>query len=90
MNILSAISTRIYSYVLLNDLYLEIAAVEGVQSVLSVEVFNRYQFRDGSDYNEYLYDISSATNTGVIYPSLDPMIWELRYPDRDIIGAAIQ
>lgn len=76
--------------ILLNDLYLEIAAVEGVQSVLGVEVFNRYRFKDGADYNDYLYDINSATNNGIIYPSLDPCIFELRYPDRDIIGSAIQ
>jgi len=76
--------------ILLNDLYLEIAAVEGVQSVLSVEVFNRYRFRDGADYNDYLYDIGSATNNGIIYPSLDPCIFELRYPDRDIIASAVQ
>lgn len=76
--------------ILLNDLYLEIAAVEGVQSVLGVEVFNRYRFKDGADYNDYLYDIGSATNNGIIYPSLDPCIFEVRYPDRDIIGSAIQ
>ena len=75
--------------ILLNDLYLEIATVEGVQSVVSVEVFNRYKFKDGSDYNDYLYDIGSATSDGIIYSSLDPSIFELRYPDKDIIGSAI-
>lgn len=76
--------------IIINDLYMELASIEGVQSVLNVEVFNRYQYKDGSDYNDYLYDINSATSDGVIYPSLDPSIWEIRYPDRDIIGSAIQ
>lgn len=76
--------------IIINDIYMELAATEGVQSVLDVKVFNRYQYKDGSDYNDYLYDIDSATDNGVIYPSLDPSIWEVRYPDRDIIGSAIQ
>jgi hypothetical protein len=76
--------------IILNDLYMEIASVEGVQSVLGVEVFNRYHFRDGADYEDYLYDIKDATQGGVIYPSLDPCIFEVRYPEKDIIGSAIQ
>ena len=76
--------------IILNDLYMEIASVEGVQSVLGVEVFNRYRFRDGADYEDYLYDIKDATQGGVIYPSLDPCVFEVRYPEKDIIGSAIQ
>jgi hypothetical protein len=76
--------------IILNDLYLEIASVEGVQSVLIVKIFNRYKFRDGADYEDYLYDIEDATNSGIVYPSLDPCIFELRYPEKDIIGSAVQ
>lgn len=76
--------------IIINDIYMELGATEGVQSVLDVKVFNRYKFKDGSDYNDYLYDIDSATSEGVIYPSLDPCIFELRYPSRDIIGSAVQ
>jgi hypothetical protein len=76
--------------IILNDLYTEIALVEGVQSVTSVEVFNRYSFKDGSDYENFIYDIPSATVDGIIYPSLDPCLFELRYPDTDIIASAIQ
>jgi hypothetical protein len=76
--------------IIINDLYMEIASVEGVQSVLDVEVFNRYRFRDGADYEDYLYDIKDATQDGVIYPSLDPCVFEVRYPEKDIIGSAIQ
>ncbi len=76
--------------IILNDLYLAIASTDGIQSVLDVSVFNRYSFKDGSDYEDFIYDISSATNNGVIYPSLDPCIFEVRYPQQDIIGSAVQ
>lgn len=73
-----------------NDLWMEIAQVDGVQSVSDVTIFNRYAYKDGSDYENYLYDIGSAWENGIIYPSLDPCIFELRYPERDIIGHASQ
>jgi hypothetical protein len=37
-------------------------------------------------YSGNIYDIGSATRDGVIYPSLDPSIFELKYPSRDISG----
>lgn len=76
--------------IVINDVYLTLGSVDGVQSVIDVEFFNRYSFQDGSDYSPYLYDLTSATSNGVIWPSLDPAIFELRYPERDIIGNAIQ
>lgn len=76
--------------IVLNDLLLEIAAVDGVQSVTSLKITNKYQFKDGSDYWNYIYDIESATENGVVWPSLDPCVFELRYPERDIVANAIQ
>lgn len=76
--------------IILTDLYTELAMVDGVQSIVNVEVVNKYQFRDGLDYNAYYYDVAAATMDGVIYPSLDPCIWELRYPETDIVGSATQ
>lgn len=76
--------------IVLADLIYEIGSVEGVQNVTSVQIFNKYQFKDGLDYQPYRYDISEATIGGVIYPSLDPSIFELRYPQTDIIGNATQ
>ena len=76
--------------IIINDLFLQIAAVEGVQNVTDLKVFNRYGFKDGSDYEDYLYDIEAATENGIIYPSIDPNIFELRYPEKDIIGSAKQ
>lgn len=76
--------------IILTDLITELATVDGVQSVVNCEVVNKYRFRDGADYNDYYYDIPAATQDGVIYPSLDPCIFELRYPETDIVGSAAQ
>lgn len=79
--------------IIMNDLNLIIASVEGVQSVVELEIFNRYEFRDGGDYESFRYDIKGNAlddKTGIVFPSLDPMIFEVRFPDSDIIGSAIQ
>lgn len=76
--------------IVLADLIYTLGQVEGVRSVQDVEIFNKYQFRDGLDYQNYRYDISEATVNGIIYPSLDPSIFELKYPETDIIGNAAQ
>lgn len=76
--------------IVIADLVYEIGSVEGVQNVTNVQIFNKYQFKDGLDYRPYKYDIESATINGVVYPSLDPSIFEIRYPETDIIGNAAQ
>jgi len=76
--------------IILNDVYLELASVDGVQSVTSLKIVNKYRHLHGLDYEEYLYDIDSATENGVVYPSLDPCIFFLKYPERDIVGNAKQ
>ena len=37
-------------------------------------------------YSQYKYDITGATKNGIIYPSLDPSIFEIRFPDINIKG----
>ena len=70
-----------------------------VESILSwLKNFQIYQSKEviienkvGTDngYSEYAYDISSATQDNVIYPSLDPMIFEVKYPNTDILGKVV-
>jgi hypothetical protein len=72
------------------DVLLEIARVEGVQSVTSLDLINLYRAKDGSDYSIYVYDMEQNKRNEVIYPSADPCLFELRYPQDDIIGTAIQ
>jgi len=76
--------------IILNDLRLAIGSVDGVQTVTYVNVFNKYRFKDGRDYQEYRYPIDEAIVDDIIYPSLDPCIFEIRYPETDIIGNARQ
>jgi len=76
--------------IIMNDLRLTIGSVEGVQTVSDVIITNKYRFQDGRDYFEYRYPIEEATVDDVVYPSLDPCIFEIRYPETDIVGFARQ
>jgi hypothetical protein len=74
----------------LSDLRVLVVAQEGVQSVNNLEITNKYFFKDGRDYQNYRYDIAEAIVDDVLYPSLDPCIFEIRYPETDIVGTARQ
>lgn len=76
--------------IILADLRSVINSVEGVKTLKRLEIVNKYQFKDGSDYQPYRYPIDEATVDEVIYPSLDPSIFELKNPQTDIIGTASQ
>jgi hypothetical protein len=59
--------------------------VNGVAAVKNIEFVNKA----GGLYSPYTYDLQGATLGGIIYPSLDPMIFEIRYPDNDILGRVV-
>ena len=61
------------------------AGVNGVAAVKKLEFINK----TGGNYSPYAYDLNGATLNGVIYPSLDPSIFEIRYPNSDIIGRVV-
>jgi hypothetical protein len=61
--------------------------VKGVQSIKNIEIVNKYGVSNG--YSPYGYDIKGATKNNIIYPSLDPSIFEVRYPDTDIYGRVV-
>jgi len=71
----------------LNSLQLEIAKVAGVQSVSNLQIYNLTS-NDGDGYSSNAYDFNKATVDNIVYPSLDPCIFELKYPNTDIIGSA--
>jgi hypothetical protein len=58
--------------------------IEGVQTVESVSFNNK--FGEILGYSKYKYDLNQATVNGVIYPSLDPTIFEIKFPNTDIKG----
>ena len=73
--------------ILLKSLTILLDKVEGVQTVINVEIKNISGASKG--YSDYSYDINAATNNRVIYPSVDPMVFELKYPGVDITGRVV-
>jgi hypothetical protein len=73
--------------IMLKDLYILLDKIDGVQTVKNIHVVNKVG--QGMGYSDYAYDIKGATINNVIYPSLDPMIFEVKYPDTDIKGRVV-
>jgi hypothetical protein len=73
--------------IILGDIYSLLDTVEGVQTVKTVNIVNKTGEANG--YSKYSYDISAGTLDGVIYPSLDPSIFEVKYPNTDIQGRVV-
>ena len=73
--------------IIISDIYNTIDQVQGVQTVRKVEFVNKHGEENG--YSKYAYDIAGATLNGVIYPSLDPSIFEIKYLDTDIKGRVV-
>tara|TARA_Y100000592_G_scaffold45491_1_gene72162 strand:+ start:5214 stop:7109 length:1896 start_codon:yes stop_codon:yes gene_type:complete len=61
-----------------------IGAVIGVQTV--EEVIFKNLNSEALGYSKYRYDFNGAIRKGVIYPSMDPSIFEIKYPNQDING----
>ena len=60
---------------------------DGNPNNLPIVITNKYESSSG--YSGNLYDINEATKGGVIYPSLDPAIFELKFPNTDIEGRVV-
>jgi hypothetical protein len=73
--------------ILFRDLYILLDRISGVQSVKNISLTNKAGTTSG--YSQYAYDITGATQNQVIYPSLDPSIFEVKYPDIDIKGKVV-
>jgi hypothetical protein len=74
--------------IILSDIQSKLLQVKGVQSVVKLEIVNK-QDATNTVYSQYGYDIAGATRQGNIYPSLDPAIFEVRYPNTDIQGRVV-
>ena len=61
--------------------------VYGVQSVLDVQFTNLYDTTQ--NYSGNIYDLNTAEKNGVVYPSLDPSIFEVKFPNQDIKGRIV-
>ena len=71
-----------------SEVYNIIAQVQGVQSVQNLKLDNLAGVEKG--YSPYKYDFNLATRSDIIYPSMDPSIFEIKYPNVDIKGKITQ
>jgi hypothetical protein len=71
----------------LSQLNLEIAKVEGVQSIVNITISNLTAPQ--GNYSTVQYDMNAAMKNGIIYPSVDPSIFEVKYPNSDIRGSVL-
>lgn len=78
---------QINQAIIKSDVTTTLANVKGVQSVIGVTFKNLYD--DTLGYSGNVYDLSTATRNGVIYPSLDPSIFEVKFPNDDIKGRVV-
>ena len=70
-----------------SELYTRLYKVKGVLNVAKCEFINKTGEDKG--YSKYRYDMKTALKDGVLYPSLDPMIFELKNPNSDIRGKVV-
>jgi len=70
--------------IIVSNIFTELDRIEGVQTVVDVRLTNKYDQTLG--YSPNAYNLQEATRNGIVFPSLDPSIFEIKYPDNDIIG----
>lgn len=69
----------------LSEIYTTLDRIKGVQTVKNVEITNIA----GGNYSQFEYDVKGATKDNVVYPSYDPCIFEVKFPNKDIEGRVI-
>ena len=73
--------------IIYRDVFNLLDKIEGVQTVKKV-LFTNKTTSDG-DYSQYAYDVEGATINQVLYPSIDPMVFEVKFPNSDIKGKIV-
>ena len=94
LNCINAIKTyfsidswQINQPIITSDLTNTLGSVRGVQNIVNVVFENLYDTE--FNYSGNVYDLNASTKNGIIYPSLDPSIFELKFPDQDIKGRVV-
>ena len=72
----------------ISNMISQLDRLEGVQSIPSLEITNLFDTNNG--YSGNVYDINAATKNNIVYPSLDPCIFEVKYPNADIKGRVVK
>ena len=72
----------------ISEIISDLDRLEGVQSIPEFEFINLHERSKGYSGNEY--DIAKAIKNNILYPSLDPSIFEVKFPNRDIEGRVVK
>jgi len=70
--------------IIYSDILSVLLSVKGVQTIPSATIKNLNDETLG--YSNVAYSILEATKDNIVYPSLDPCIFEIKYPNNDIKG----
>ena len=73
--------------IILPELNILLDKIEGVQTVKNLKIDNLAG--EALGYSEYAYDVVGATINSVVYPSIDPMVFEVKFPNEDIKGRVV-
>ena len=73
--------------IIYRDVFNLLDKIEGVQTIKNV-FFTNKTITDG-DYSQYAYDVEGATINQVLYPSIDPMVFEVKFLNSDIKGKIV-
>ena len=77
--------------IILSDLSVGLDKIEGVQTIQNIAITNKVgTMSNGNAYSAFAYDVPGATLNSVVYPSIDPMIFEVKFPNSDIQGRVVQ
>jgi|TARA_R110002020_G_scaffold110810_4_gene256036 hypothetical protein len=83
--------------VVLGDIAYELSLVEGVASLVppiednpnKEQIVVKNLFDVGQGYSGNIYDMESSLKGGILYPALDPSIFEVKFPNSDIKGKVV-
>ena len=78
---------QINQSIIMSEVLNLLGKVSGVNSIVDVTFVNLFDTAKG--YSGNVYDLKSAARQGVIYPPLDPSIFEVKFPNTDIKGRVV-
>ena len=73
--------------IMMKDISILLDKVQGVQTVNNIEIVNLAG--ESLGYSKFSYDVNGSTIDSVLYPSIDPMVFEVKNPTQDIRGRVV-
>tara|TARA_Y100000034_G_scaffold107872_1_gene137820 strand:- start:283 stop:708 length:426 start_codon:yes stop_codon:yes gene_type:complete len=84
--------------IILSDIVSELLSIEGVATVVEPQgqtteikqlIVVKNLWDPSLGYSGNIYNISDSIIDSVLYPSVDPAIFEIKYPDTNIVGRVV-